>query len=98
MADVLSLLALAFVVLVFWRFRQQAEWARAMAERLCKVRDIQLLDVALSHRQLTRHGLVHHYTMDVSLGPSDRYQAHFVMRGRRLLDCQWPVMRETIDS
>lgn len=88
------ILLTALVLWGFWRLRQQEEWARVCAARLCRQQQVQLLEVALQTRRLTRQGLLHVYVMDFSLAPQDRYQAQFVMRGRQLLNVTWPVMRE----
>ncbi|WKE64536.1 DUF3301 domain-containing protein [Gallaecimonas kandeliae] len=94
MSELLTLLLLALGLFIFWRLRQQEEWARAAAVQLCQRHQVQLLEVALHRRRLGRRGLVHHYVMEVSLNADERYQVHFAMAGRRLLDVQWPVMRE----
>ncbi|WP_115717945.1 DUF3301 domain-containing protein [Gallaecimonas mangrovi] len=90
----LFLLLAAIGIFLFWRLRQQEEWARNSAKQLCQRQQLQMLDVALVKRQWQKGKLLHHYLLDFSLAPEERYQAHFVMHGRRVIDVQWPVMRE----
>lgn len=94
MTELLWLLAVAIGLFIFWRLRQQEEWARLAAANLCKQQQLQLLEVALVKRRLGKGGLIHRYALDFSQSADTRYQAVFEMQGRKIVSVEWPVMRD----
>ncbi|RUO50975.1 DUF3301 domain-containing protein [Pseudidiomarina aquimaris] len=97
LSDALLLIAVAFIGLLFWQGRRQAELARVHAQRYCQQYQLQFLDIAWQGGKLSkagRHfGWLSRYQFAFSSDREHRYEGEITMLNLRLQKVDTPVYR-----
>ncbi|SHO58198.1 DUF3301 domain-containing protein [Vibrio quintilis] len=96
--NLIMILVTAFGCFLFWRHRQQVEFARSAIERKCSQLNLQLVSVSFQHKIRTgkkRWLIYKRYYFEFSSQGDDCYQGYLDMAGRSVLKFHFPVYRET---
>lgn len=95
--DVLTLLAIAVVIWVFWQHRQQAESASRHAQHYCKQQQLQFLDVRREHTRWSFKGRQPGWRATFILGFSSdgetRYEGTLELHNQQLIGVSLPPYR-----
>ncbi|WP_094752289.1 DUF3301 domain-containing protein [Psychromonas sp. CD1] len=95
MFNLLFILLCVCVALLFWKLRQQSEYADILIKQKCIALDLQLLNVARSHfnYKLGEHFLEAHFVFEFSSDNENSYQGILRLRGLRQARFEFPVYR-----
>ncbi len=100
MADLLLIFFAVLAGALFWKLRQQSEYARELIQKQCLKLDLQLLSVSRSqfNYQLGKHFLQASFVFEFSSDNENCYQGRLLLNGLHRPRFELPVYRTFEDS